>query len=119
MTEEEKGSDREPDSREARFAATTLDPTLPRWEHPTLGLLTASTQDVTLPGIKQIGHKDGTVGRPVTGIAIRVTDQSGSPLGPDIDGRVEAFVAHRGGWQDTGKRGRLDSDGFLTLIESD
>ena len=93
----------------------TLDPALPRWEHPTLGLLTASTQDVILPGIKQVGHKDGTVGLPVPGVALRILDDSGKPLGPETEGRIEALVAHRGGWSETGSRGSLDPDGFLRL----
>lgn len=97
----------------------TLDPSLPRWEHPTLGLLTASTHDVTLPGFKQIGHKEGTRGLPVPGIAVRVVDESGSPIGPNLEGRVEALIAHRVGYQDTGRRGSLDPDGFLKLVEAD
>ena len=96
----------------------TLDPTLPRWEHPTLGLLTASAQDVILPGIKQTGHKDGTVGLPVPGVAIRILDDSGKPLGPETEGRIEALVAHQGGWSATGRRGSVDPDGFLRLVDA-
>ena len=95
----------------------TLDPSLPRWEHPTLGLLTASTGNIDLPGIKQTGHKDGTVGQPVPGVTVRVVDEAGVPVGPKTVGRIEALIAHRGGWFDTGRRGRLDPDGFLRLVE--
>ncbi len=96
----------------------TLDPSLPRWEHPTFGLLTASTQDVALPGFKQIGFKKGTVGLPLPGIAVRVVDEAGSLVGPDREGRVEVLIAHRVGWQDTGKQGRIDPEGFLSLLEA-
>jgi len=96
----------------------TLDPTLPRWEHPTLGLLTASTQNLELPGIKQTGHKDGTVGHSVPGVCLRVVDESGKALGPATEGRVEARIAHRDGWIETGRRGSLDPDGFLRLVDA-
>lgn len=98
----------------------TLDPTLPRWEHPQLGLLTASTQDVIFPeaDIHQVGHKDGTAGHPIPGVAIRVVNDEGKPLPPDAEGRIEALVAHRGGWTDTGRKGRMDVDGFVTPVDA-
>lgn len=91
----------------------TVDLTLPHWEHPTLGLLTASTQDVVLEDINQVGSKPGTVGHPLPGIAIRSVDESGTLLGPGKEGRLEALVPHQQGWVDTGQRGRIESDGFV------
>jgi 1-acyl-sn-glycerol-3-phosphate acyltransferase len=97
----------------------TLDPSLPRWEHPQLGLLTASTQSVIFPEIdvRQIGHKDSTVGHSVPGVAIRVVNEEGTPLPPDTEGRIEALVAHREGWIDTGRRGNMDGDGFVKIVD--
>jgi acyl-[acyl-carrier-protein]-phospholipid O-acyltransferase/long-chain-fatty-acid--[acyl-carrier-protein] ligase len=95
----------------------TLDPALPRWEHPELGLLTASAADVDLPQINfhQAGHKEGTVGLPVPGVAIRVVGDNGAPIPPGTVGRLEARLAGRPGWHDTGARGSLEPDGFVRL----
>ncbi len=98
----------------------TIDPTLPRWEHPTLGLLTASAADIHLGDVHQIGQKDGTVGHPVPGVAIRVIgDSGGEILPPKTVGRLEALIASAPEhWQDTGFRGSLDPDGFVRLAEA-
>ena len=96
----------------------TVDPSLPRWEHPELGLLTGSTADLTLKDVHQVGQKPGTVGLPLPGVAVRAVDDAGNPLGPDAEGRLQALVAGKGDWTDTGARGRLDSDGFVTLATS-
>jgi acyl-[acyl-carrier-protein]-phospholipid O-acyltransferase/long-chain-fatty-acid--[acyl-carrier-protein] ligase len=94
----------------------SIDPALPSWRHPDLGLLTASTQDVHIDDVHQIGHKAGTVGHPVPGVAVRAVDDAGNVLPPDAEGRLQALVAfHPGGWADTGRAGRLDRDGFVRL----
>jgi 1-acyl-sn-glycerol-3-phosphate acyltransferase len=93
----------------------TIDPTLPHFEHLTLGMLTASTADYAIDDVKQIGHKPGSVGLPLPGVAIRVLDDSGHPLPADVEGRLEAMVAGRGGWVDLDRRGRIDRDGFIIL----
>jgi 1-acyl-sn-glycerol-3-phosphate acyltransferase len=97
----------------------TIDLALPHWEHPSLGLLTASAHDIRLPGIEQIGQKDGSVGHPVPGVALRVVDASGATLPPKAEGRILALVAGKGPWQDTGRTGRMDPDGFVRLAELD
>ena len=50
-----------------------IDQSLPHYDHPTLGPLTASTADVFEPqyNLTQIGQKPGTVGHPLPGVAIR------------------------------------------------
>jgi hypothetical protein len=96
----------------------TIDPSLPKWEHPTLGLLTASAADIHLPGIVQIGQKEGTVGHPVPGVALRVVDDTGHPLPPKTGGRLQSLTAASlNGWQDTGRRGSMDPDGFVRLAD--
>ncbi len=93
----------------------TLDPALPRWEHPELGLLAASTADFHGGGVEQKGQKPGSLGLPPPGVALRVVDDSGAPLPPDSQGRVQALLAGRPDFVETGRQGRLDRDGFLTL----
>lgn len=93
----------------------SLDPALPRWEHQELGLLTASTGDIHLNDIHQVGHKEGSVGLAVPGVAIRAVDEWGAVLPAATEGRIEALKAGRGGWLDTGRRGSVDADGFVRL----
>jgi 1-acyl-sn-glycerol-3-phosphate acyltransferase len=98
----------------------SIDPALPHWDHPALGTLTASTQDVHLGDVHQVGHKPGTVGQGVPGVALRAVDGTGNVLPPEAEGRLEALVAfHPGGWTDTGRTGRIDRDGFVTLADAD
>jgi 1-acyl-sn-glycerol-3-phosphate acyltransferase len=94
----------------------TIDPTLPHFEHPTLGMLTASTADYSIDDVKQAGHKPGSVGQPLPGVAIRAVDESGQPMSADGEGRLEALVAGQSGWVDLDRRGRIDRDGFVTLV---
>jgi hypothetical protein len=92
----------------------SIDPSLPSWKHPTLGLLTASTFDVHIGDVHQVGHKPGTAGHPVPGVALRAVDPTGKLLSPKAEGRLEALVAfHPGGWTDTGRVGSIDPDGFV------
>ena len=95
----------------------TLDLSLPRWEHPTLGLLTASAADIHYDDIHQIGQKPGSVGHPVPGVAVRVVDETGAPLSPQVEGRIEALRAGHPGWADTGRLGSMDPDGFVRLAD--
>ncbi|WP_165234585.1 1-acyl-sn-glycerol-3-phosphate acyltransferase [Aquisphaera insulae] len=93
----------------------TIDPGLGELRHPTLGPLTGSTPDVTDGTVTQPGGREGTVGRPLPGVALRVVDPTGIVLGPGVFGRLEARVAGRPGWQDTGRSASIDPDGFVRL----
>jgi hypothetical protein len=93
----------------------TLDPNLPRLEHPTLGLLAASTADFDRGGIRHVGQKPGTRGHPVPGVALRAVDENGNPSGPDEEGRLQALLASQPDWVDTGYRGSLDREGFVRI----
>ncbi len=96
----------------------TIDRSLPHLDHPALGLLAASTPDDDQGGVKQIGHKPGTLGMAVPGVALRVVDESGTPLTPGAVGRLQALVPGQADWVETGRRGSLDRDGFVSVVPS-
>jgi len=95
-----------------------IDLSLPHYDDPKLGPLTASSPDIHEPqyDIHQIGQKPGTIGHPLPGVALRVVDESGLVLGPDTEGSLQALVPNRPDWADLGHRGKIDRDGFVTTI---
>ena len=93
----------------------TIDPSLPAWHHPSLGLLAASVPDNDQGGAKQIGQKPGTVGHSIPGIALRVVADDGQVVGPGVVGKLEALRPDRPDWVDTARRGEIDRDGFVAL----
>ncbi len=93
----------------------TIDPALPHFDHPTLGPLTGSTADVTLDNSTQVGHKDGTVGLPLPGVAIRAVDEAGKSRPAEAEGVLQALLPGRAGWVGLGNRGQVGRDGFITL----
>ena len=95
-----------------------IDLSLAHYDDPTLGPLTASSADVDEPqyGIHQVGQKPGTIGHPLPGVAIRAIDESGQVLPEDTEGSLQALVPGRTEWADLGRRGKIDRDGFVTLM---
>jgi 1-acyl-sn-glycerol-3-phosphate acyltransferase len=79
----------------------TIDLSLPHYAHPELGLLAVSTADFDRGGIHQTGRKTGSVGQAAPGVALRVVSDSGTVLGPDEEGRLQARVSGREGWHAT------------------
>ena len=94
-----------------------IDLSLPHYDHPTLGPLTASTADIHEPqyNLTQIGRKEGTVGHPLPGVALRVVDEAGHVLPEDAEGILQALVPGRADWANLDRRGKIDRDGFVTL----
>jgi 1-acyl-sn-glycerol-3-phosphate acyltransferase len=96
----------------------TIDPSLPHLDHPALGPLTGSTANYDHADIHQIGHKPGTVGLPLPGVALRIVDEAGKELPPDAEGQVQALIAGKPDWAETGLRGSLSADGFLRITRN-
>lgn len=96
----------------------TIDLNLPHLTHPVLGRLTGSTPDVHLSNVHQVGHKPGSVGLPLPGVALRVVGDTGDVLPPEREGRLQAFLSRRHEWLDTGLNALFDRDGFVYLGES-
>lgn len=93
----------------------TIDPALPQWRHPTLGLLAASVPDNDAGGAKQVGQKPGTVGHSIPGLAVRAVGNDGTIVGPGEGGRLQVLRPAEAAWVETGRRGRIDRDGFIAL----
>lgn len=98
---------------------------------PLLTVLTmADHQEALEQGLEQ---RLTSAGRALPGVRIRITDRGGAALpqgeagdvwvqGPNVtsgywEAPLETAAAIRGGWFATGDVGRLDADGFLTLLD--
>ncbi|MEM7167336.1 MAG: MFS transporter [Planctomycetota bacterium] len=90
--------------------------------------------DVISPSGEQVGHKPGTIGHPLPGIAVKIVDpdtledrpQGDEGLilvkGPNVMrcylGQPELTAeVIRDGWYVTGDIGRLDNDGFISITD--
>jgi acyl-[acyl-carrier-protein]-phospholipid O-acyltransferase/long-chain-fatty-acid--[acyl-carrier-protein] ligase len=97
-------------------------------------VITLSLPDVEVGGVRQYGAKEGSVGHPIPGVAIRVVDpESGALLkpgeaglmlvrGPNVmlgylgqPGKTAEVV--RDGWYVTGDIGIMDDDGFIRITD--
>jgi acyl-[acyl-carrier-protein]-phospholipid O-acyltransferase/long-chain-fatty-acid--[acyl-carrier-protein] ligase len=92
----------------------------------------ANIADCDLEGFNQVGHKPGSIGMPLPGVAARIVDsETGDTLGPDEEGMLQIYgpnvmkgylgrddltakVIHDG-WYATGDVAKIDEDGFITI----
>lgn len=97
-------------------------------------VITLSVPDVEIDGVRQRGAKEGSVGHPVPGVAVRVVDpengralEPGEPglllvKGPNVMlgylGRAEKTAeVVKDGWYVTGDIGIVDDDGFIRITD--
>jgi acyl-[acyl-carrier-protein]-phospholipid O-acyltransferase/long-chain-fatty-acid--[acyl-carrier-protein] ligase len=97
-------------------------------------VITLSLPDVEVGGVRQYGSKEGSVGHPIPGVAIRVVDPESVALlkpgepglllvrGPNVMlgylGRPDKTAeAVRDGWYITGDIGIMDDDGFIRITD--
>jgi fatty-acyl-CoA synthase len=95
--------------------------------------LTETAPGCTLLDAGHIKEKSGTIGRALFHVQLRIVDESDRDVATDAVGEVvvrgpnvfagywgkpEATAeAFRGGWFHTGDLGRMDADGFITLVD--
>jgi len=97
-------------------------------------VITLSIPDVKIDGVAQHGSKEGSVGHPIPGVAIRVVDpDSGAVLKPSEPGLMlvrgpNVMLGYLGrdektaevvkdGWYSTGDIGVMDDDGFIRITD--
>jgi acyl-[acyl-carrier-protein]-phospholipid O-acyltransferase/long-chain-fatty-acid--[acyl-carrier-protein] ligase len=97
-------------------------------------VVAVNTPDIVHDKEKQTGHKPGTVGHPLPGVAAKVIDpDSGETLGPGQEGLLLikgsnvmlgylnqqnlTDQAMRQGWYVTGDIATIDEDGFITITD--
>ncbi len=97
-------------------------------------VITLNLPDVEIDGVKQHGAKEGSVGHPVPGVAIRVVHpESGETLKPGEPGLIlvrgpnvmlgylgssdKTSEVLRDGWYVTGDIGVMDDDGFIRITD--
>lgn len=97
-------------------------------------VITLSLPDVDLGGVRQQGSKEGSVGHPIPGVAVRVVDpETWEPIKPGKPGLIlvkgpnvmlgylgradKTAEVIRDGWYVTGDIGVMDEDGFVRLTD--
>ncbi|BBZ21108.1 acyl-CoA synthetase [Mycolicibacterium gadium] len=95
--------------------------------------LTETAPGATLLDAAHVKEKSGTIGRALFHVQLRIVDEADRDVATDTVGEVivrgpnvfagywnkpEATAeAFRGGWFHTGDLGRMDADGFVTLVD--
>ncbi len=97
-------------------------------------VVSVNIDDVETGGFKQIGHKKGTVGHPIPGVAAKAIDlDTEETLGPNETGMLlikgpncmlgyykqpeKTKEAFHGEWYITGDVGCVDDDGFIKITD--
>ncbi len=127
------GAERLPDStREAFKERFGVEPLQGYGTTECAPVVSVNVDDFRSPGLYQVGHKRGSVGHPLPGIAVRTIDpQSGVMTPPGVPGLLWVRGANlmlgylgmpektaevlQGGWYNTGDMAILDEDGFIFI----
>jgi len=97
-------------------------------------VVAVNTPDVLDGKERQVGHKPGTVGQPIPGVAAKIVDpETGKPLGPGEEGLLlikgpNVMLGYlkqenltdqvlRRGWYVTGDIASIDEDGFISITD--
>jgi acyl-[acyl-carrier-protein]-phospholipid O-acyltransferase / long-chain-fatty-acid--[acyl-carrier-protein] ligase len=97
-------------------------------------VVAVNVPDVESDGVYQVGHKPGTVGHPLPGIAVKILDlETGSEVKPGTEGILWVKGANvmsgylgmpdvtaevvKDGWYNTGDVAVVDEDGFVTITD--
>jgi len=97
-------------------------------------VVSVNTQDSRGPGFHQTGAKRGSIGHPLPGVTVRITDpETGAFLGPGKPGLLlvrgpnvmQGYLGRpektsevlRDGWYVTGDIAAIDEDGFLVITD--
>jgi len=129
VTGAEKLSPRVADSFEKRYGLRPVEGYGATELAPVISL---NIGDVDCDGVKQVGTREGSVGHPVPGVAVRVEDlQTGALLPPGVAGLLKVkgpnlMLGYLGqpartaevvqdGWYTTGDIASVDVDGFIFL----
>jgi acyl-[acyl-carrier-protein]-phospholipid O-acyltransferase/long-chain-fatty-acid--[acyl-carrier-protein] ligase len=97
-------------------------------------VVAVNTHDFRGPGIRQVGGKRGTIGRPLPGVSVRIVDpQTHEPLAADAPGLLlvrgpnvmqgylnqpeKTAEVLRDGWYQTGDIAAIDEDGFVKITD--
>jgi acyl-[acyl-carrier-protein]-phospholipid O-acyltransferase/long-chain-fatty-acid--[acyl-carrier-protein] ligase len=97
-------------------------------------VVSVNTPDVIDGKENQIGHKPGTVGHPLPGVAVKIVDpETGAVLGPGVEGLLlvkgpNVMLGYldqpgltdqviRRGWYVTGDIASVDEDGFIRITD--
>lgn len=97
-------------------------------------VVSVNVDDIRMPGIHQVGHKPGSIGHPLPGIAARIIHpETGEPLPAGQSGLLLIKGANvmkgylgmpeltaeviRDGWYNTGDVAYIDEDGFIFITD--
>jgi len=119
------------DHFEERFGVRTLEGYGATELSPVAAL---SVPDVSVDGITQVGRKEGSIGQPIPGVAMAIVDPDSGAVVPEggqglllakgpnvmsgyLNNPEKTLEVIKDGWYNTGDIARIDSDGFVFLLD--